>query len=272
MWSLSLLSSLKTKFCALLKFGLGWEDLRTLLISALSSSASCWLSLVHAASMAVMYSKLGGCLGITAKLGPLARTDLWAGVKGLLERLMAHLGLGSSLEEPWCGLLGDVGGVVFPGDGVILLGRPGCPVPGGMPMALLKWPSWIVKLTCMWRASGLGNAASFAGWKESSGLERIASFPGRKVSNCLGRTASFTQGKVSSCQERIASFPRRKVSNCCSRVRGPAWCLTAYWGRLNVYWGRIYGLGRTAYFPRGKESTCLTVSLGYVVTFPGGKH
>ena len=58
--------------------------------------------------MAVMYSKLGGCLGVTAKLGPLARTDLCAGVKGLLERLMTHLGLGSSLEEPWLDLLGCV--------------------------------------------------------------------------------------------------------------------------------------------------------------------
>ena len=58
--------------------------------------------------MAVMYSKLGGCLGVTTKLGPLARTDLWAGVKGLLERLMTHLGLGSSLEQPWVGLLGCV--------------------------------------------------------------------------------------------------------------------------------------------------------------------
>ena len=56
--------------------------------------------------MAVMYSKLGGCLGVTAKLGPLARTDLCAGVKGLLDRLMTHLGLGSSLEEPWLDLLG----------------------------------------------------------------------------------------------------------------------------------------------------------------------
>ena len=56
--------------------------------------------------MAVMYSKLGGCLGVTAKLGPLARTDLCAEVKGLLERLMTHLGLGSSLEEPWLGVWG----------------------------------------------------------------------------------------------------------------------------------------------------------------------
>ena len=29
-------------------------------------------------------------------MGPLARTDFCAGVKGLLERLMTHLGLGSS--------------------------------------------------------------------------------------------------------------------------------------------------------------------------------
>ena len=46
-----------------------------------------------------MYSKLGGCLGVTTKLGPLASTDLCAGVKGLLERLITHFGLGSSLEK-----------------------------------------------------------------------------------------------------------------------------------------------------------------------------
>ena len=44
--------------------------------------------------MAVMYSKLGGCLEVTAKFGPLARTDLCAWVKGLLDKLMTHLGLG----------------------------------------------------------------------------------------------------------------------------------------------------------------------------------
>ena len=55
--------------------------------------------------MAVMYSKLGGCLGETAKFGPLAKTDFCALVKGLLEKFMTHFGLGSSLgEEPW-GLL-----------------------------------------------------------------------------------------------------------------------------------------------------------------------
>ena len=56
--------------------------------------------------MAVIYSKLGGCLGLTAKLGPSARTDLCDCVKGLLDRLMTHLGLGSSGEDPWGSLLG----------------------------------------------------------------------------------------------------------------------------------------------------------------------
>ena len=55
--------------------------------------------------MAVIYSKLGGCIGDTAKLGPLARTDLCAGVKGLLDKFMTHLGLGSSMEDHWGTLL-----------------------------------------------------------------------------------------------------------------------------------------------------------------------
>ena len=59
--------------------------------------------------MAVMYSKLGGCFGGTTKLGPLARTDLCAGVKGLLDKLMTLFGLGSSGEDPWGSLLGGLG-------------------------------------------------------------------------------------------------------------------------------------------------------------------
>ena len=49
--------------------------------------------------MAVIYSKLGGCFGDTTKLGPLAKTDLCALVKSLLDKLMMHFGLGSSQEE-----------------------------------------------------------------------------------------------------------------------------------------------------------------------------
>ena len=60
--------------------------------------------------MAVIYSKLGGCLGDTTKLDPLTRTDLYALVRGLLDRLMTHLGLGSFEEDPWGSLLGGRGG------------------------------------------------------------------------------------------------------------------------------------------------------------------
>ena len=94
--------------------------------------------------MAVMYSKLGGCLGVTAKLGPLARTDLCTGVKGLLDRLMTHLGLGSSIEEPWLDLLGGCGGGgTFPGGCAGLRGRLSGLMPGGMPGALPACPGGV---------------------------------------------------------------------------------------------------------------------------------
>ena len=51
---------------------------------------------------------------------------------------MTHLGLGSSLEEPWGGLLGGGSGVIFPGGGINLLGRLGCPAPRGPPVTLPK--------------------------------------------------------------------------------------------------------------------------------------
>ena len=55
--------------------------------------------------MAVMYSKLGGCFEETAKFRTLAKTDFCAFVKGLLDKLITHFGLGSSLgKDPW-GLL-----------------------------------------------------------------------------------------------------------------------------------------------------------------------
>ena len=82
--------------------------------------------------MAVIYSKLGGCLGDTAKLGPLARTDFCAGVKGLLDRLMTHFGLGSSREDPWGSLLGGLG--------VRLLSWE--PVLSAWEAVLFPWEAW----------------------------------------------------------------------------------------------------------------------------------
>ena len=76
--------------------------------------------------MAVMYY-----LGDTAKLGPLARSDLCAWVKGLLDRLMTYLGLGSSEEDPWGSLLGDMGWVAFPGTSATYLG-----------VVLFPWEAW----------------------------------------------------------------------------------------------------------------------------------
>ena len=81
--------------------------------------------------MVVMYSKLGGCLGDTKKLGPLARTDLCAGDKGLLDKLMTHFGLGSSKEDPW---------------GSLLVGRGGLPSQGlalsAWEAVLFPWEAW----------------------------------------------------------------------------------------------------------------------------------
>ena len=49
---------------------------------------------------------------------------------------MTHLGLGSSLEDLWGGLVGGNGDAIFPGDSVVLLGSVGNPVPIRMPKAL----------------------------------------------------------------------------------------------------------------------------------------
>ena len=127
--------------------------------------------------MAVIYSKLGGYLGVTAKLGPLARTDLCAGVKGLLERLITHLGLGSSGEDPcrnllggWVvGLLPQVPGlsaweaVLFPWEAQ----RDLC-LPDLLPL-LPDWPNW--KELPAWEA---GEAA---GLSPSLGEGGVTSLP-----------------------------------------------------------------------------------------------
>ena len=70
-------------------------------------------------------------MGDTTKLGPLASTDLCAGVKGLLDRLMTHFGLGSSKEDPWGSLLGVVG--LVPSQELVLLAQI---------VALFPWEAW----------------------------------------------------------------------------------------------------------------------------------
>ena len=82
--------------------------------------------------MAVMCSKLGGCLGDTAKCGPLARTDLSAGVKGLLDKLMTYFGLESSREDPW--------GSLFRWSGMVLLSWE--PALSAWEAVLFPWEAW----------------------------------------------------------------------------------------------------------------------------------
>ena len=51
---------------------------------------------------------------------------------------MTNLGLGSSLEEPWGGLLGGDGGVAFLGGSVDLLGSLSGPMVGGCLLPCLE--------------------------------------------------------------------------------------------------------------------------------------
>ena len=139
--------------------------------------------------MAVMYSKLGGCLGETAKLGHLARTDLCTWVKGLLDKLMTHLGLGSSKEEPW-GLFALLllGGSVASmgasatclGSSTVLLGSLECPKPGWVPVTpdlncylpayyCCYWgkapASWEPALLVAWEVALFGGGEAPLAWK-----------------------------------------------------------------------------------------------------------
>ena len=59
--------------------------------------------------MAVMYSKLGDCLGDTANVGPLAKTRPLCLGQRFAGKVHDPLWLGSSVEDPWGSLLG-VGG------------------------------------------------------------------------------------------------------------------------------------------------------------------
>ena len=123
--------------------------------------------------MAVMYSKLVGCLGETTKLGPLARTDLCTWVKGLLDKLITHLGLGPSVEEPW-GLFALIllgGSVAFLGisttclgSSAVTFGSLGCPKPSWAPVI----PAQTV--TCLSIVVSRGKSHCFLGTSTASCL------------------------------------------------------------------------------------------------------
>ena len=91
---------------------------------------------------------------------------------------MTHLGLGSSFEEPWEGLLGGCGGGdAFLGGGAGHLGRLCWLVPGGATYYLAYLPWGVISLPCMGGARGLRGAISLPMWKERSSLGGIVFFP-----------------------------------------------------------------------------------------------
>ena len=50
--------------------------------------------------MAATYASLGVCFGVTAKLGPLANSDVWAELSGVFDKLITHFCLlcGGAIE------------------------------------------------------------------------------------------------------------------------------------------------------------------------------
>ena len=100
--------------------------------------------------MAVMYSKLGGCLGVTAKLGSFSQNRPLSWCQGFVGKVNDPLRVGF-LHKKNTGVAcwGSGGGVVFPGDGAILQGRLGYPCleeclqPCLTDLVrLLDWPAW----------------------------------------------------------------------------------------------------------------------------------
>ena len=210
--------------------------------------------------MAVMYSRLGGCLGLTAKLGPLARTDLCAGVKGLLDRLMIQLRVrvfwGRPLREPImvvrCGVAVQGTSTVCLGGSAVPLGKPG----GSLCLAeclgcclpdLVPWlPDW-----SGWEGFSLGGARWVAAW-EAGECWWTAFFLGGKGSYwpacCLGDLGSLTA--------------------CCTKLLpSPGWRWEPVW--LPV-WDKLLAS------PEGRlsaclGSNCLTTCLRYTTSFPKGK-
>ena len=197
-----------------------------------------------------MYSKLGGCLSVTAKLGPLARTDLWAGVKGLLDRLMTHLGLGSSFEEPWLDLPGGMG-VGLPFQEVVLTSWEGCvglclggcllpclPSLGGYDPAQVVLEGWgeLFPSLCIRREEAWDELTSSKGRCKALGRELLPSPGGRWAVAGLGRLpGAWIVGELLPSEEGCTVARGELLPS-----PGGRWAMASVW-RLPIAW--LAGLG-----------------------------
>ena len=202
---------------------------------------------------------------------------------------MTHLGLGSSLEEPW-GPTGGSNGVIFPGDGAILLGRLGCPVPGGhlQPcltdlVGLLICPAWgeLVdwgilfpslegRRAVAWEALLLSPEGRWAiTWEELLPLlegrravawEELPPSPEGRWAIAWEELLPSPEGRWAAAGRELLPSPEGRWAGVVLGGTPDTWLLT----------GVIACEGLLA-SPRGKRSTCLTVCLGSVITFPQGE-
>ena len=100
--------------------------------------------------MAVMYSKLGGCLGVTDIVGSFSQNRPLSWCQGFAGEVNDPIRVGIFIGRSLGGLVGGVVVVLSSlGDSAVLLGSLGCPVPVRMPETLPDWPILIIRLTCL---------------------------------------------------------------------------------------------------------------------------
>ena len=179
--------------------------------------------------MAVMYSRLGGCQGVTTKLFPLASKDLWIWVRGLLDKLMTHLSLGSSsvFSHLWGENFWKTGGACLGRTTTRCLGSAGSVELSTCTACIPPWlgrstPCLGKSTTCLGRTdtSYLGISAVHLGltaW--------ISSWPGSSAA-CLGTSVTCLGRNSASLGLSACIFP----------WLGP---VPPAWGEVLTTWGEL---------------------------------
>ena len=88
--------------------------------------------------MAVMYSKFRRLPGGNCKVGSFSQNRPLSWCQGFVGKVTDPLRVRFFIRRALGWPMGGGGGAVFPGGGIRLLGRLGCPVPRGLPITLSK--------------------------------------------------------------------------------------------------------------------------------------